>query len=322
MSASLEARTEDRILFERAKLLEVLDDDPYPGTADAFERVQLAERLWAVRESKPRKLTTAGFDVDGTLLNDKEGWQNIMGPIFIGLLQAYSNPTVGYEEAKESFLKVVEDSVGKPTYTQMVGFIRLCEQFGYKGPVLDHIAFKKVYNDPLMATANWRRANWTIDQLRIPGADALLDSLSRRNLAHGLYAMSGSDHQTTIDSLQCVRFADYFAGEGHIVGAGGQKLEIWDCAKDAVFDTLLQQLGVDGESIMVVGDGPIEICKGKKIGAVTFGVLSDEKCIYGGRFTPESKARLLTRAGADFLAQPPFNVDAMLHYAEQGYRRS
>jgi hypothetical protein len=84
------------------------------------------------------------------------------------------------------------------------------------------------------------------------------------------------------------------------------------CSKEAVLKMLLQESGLPGESILVVGDGKVEIALGAESGAYTLGVATDEENLRG--MNPV-KWKRLQAAGADaIIAAGLVNAEAAAKY--------
>jgi len=68
-----------------------------------------------------------------------------------------------------------------------------------------------------------------------------------------------------------------------------------DCSKEAVIKQLIEESGLAGPELLVVGDGKVEIQLGNACGALTLGIASDEVNLTGYN---EIKAARLEKAGA------------------------
>lgn len=300
------------------QLISTLDSD-ISWKDDSFEPIKYNKGVWVVREFAAHTRKAVLFDNDGTLSDLRKAWQDMMGPMFIGILQAYSNPHLEYNRAAELVLDMIEASIGKPTMCQAAGLVRLCEDNGYVGKPLDPRKFKNDYNDALEAEVERRYSQNTPSKLRVPGAYELVRSLHELELYQGLYVASGTDDGPTKRSIKKLVFSDFFPDD-RIMGAGG-KLEPWQCAKEYVINRLIGEFGIKGESLVTFGDGPVEIKKTKDVGGLAFGVASDEQCMYPTRFTKDSKRDYLIRSGADVILELPYNIPAILKLMETGFSK-
>nr|NIM06611.1 hypothetical protein [Armatimonadota bacterium]NIM24433.1 hypothetical protein [Armatimonadota bacterium]NIM68304.1 hypothetical protein [Armatimonadota bacterium]NIM76708.1 hypothetical protein [Armatimonadota bacterium]NIN06507.1 hypothetical protein [Armatimonadota bacterium] len=65
-------------------------------------------------------------------------------------------------------------------------------------------------------------------------------------------------------------FSDYFA---EIAGAPEGTT---DCSKEAVLRRLIEEAGLSGPEVVVIGDGRVEIALGREMGTLTLGIATDE----------------------------------------------
>lgn len=70
------------------------------------------------------------------------------------------------------------------------------------------------------------------------------------------------------------------------------------CSKEAVIRMLLSEKNIPAESLLLVGDGKVEIRLGAEAGAFTLGAATDE---VNRRGLNPAKAERLVKAGADAL---------------------
>ncbi len=93
------------------------------------------------------KIRFAVFDFDGTLSLIREGWQQIMIPMMVEILQA-----TGTDESRDALTELVRlfvtDLTGKQTIYQMIRLVEEVEKRG--GQAEDPLAYKNMYHDRLM----------------------------------------------------------------------------------------------------------------------------------------------------------------------------
>ena len=68
------------------------------------------------------------------------------------------------------------------------------------------------------------------------------------------------------------------------------------------------------ESIIVIGDGPVEIRLGREAGALTLGICANEKNLSG---FDEAKINRLTKANAHVLIDSFMEIDEILAWMEE-----
>jgi phosphoglycolate phosphatase-like HAD superfamily hydrolase len=312
-----------------SELLRVLKEPITFEQDDSYgEPVEVDERVWVVRDIPTQEKKAILFDNDGTLIDLRRAWQEIMTPMYAGILVGFSEPKMDYKHAETLILDMIAGSIGKPTLCQCAGLAYLCMNSvdgGYKGESIDPRVFKTVYNYGLQDMVQRRYHNNTPDQLRIAGSLQLVAEIDALNLEHGIYVASGTDDKPTRDSLHKLEFSPYISDD-HIIGAGGSgksKLKPWECAKEIIIDRMIHEYSIPGECLAVIGDGPVEIKRGKEVGALSIGVASNEYCKrYPDRFTSISKRAYLIRAGADVIVEPPYNIKAILHLMKEGHTQN
>ena len=126
-----------------------------------------------------------------------------------------------------------------------------------------------------------------------------------------LVRASGTDEEDVKHEARILGYADHFdsAPCGHFSGGifGSRGNEIGD-AKRQVIQRIIHDSGCDGRELLVIGDGPVEIREGRKVGAFCIGVASNEIQRYGLNLRKRSR---LIQAGADLII-PDFSQLRML----------
>lgn len=200
----------------------------------------------------------------------------------------------------------IDQSTGIQTIFQMKWLVETVKKFGMNPhPSDDPWEYKAEYNRRLMAPVMRRRERLRSGQARredflVRGSEDCLRMLAQRGVR--LYVASGTDDADVKQEAQALGLAGYFTG---ITGApAGQE----DCSKERVIRELIEQNGVRGDQLAVVGDGKVEIAIGREHGARTLGVASDERALAG--VNPAKRARLVS-AGADAIVGDFTGADAL-----------
>ncbi|MDP6794474.1 MAG: haloacid dehalogenase-like hydrolase [Verrucomicrobiota bacterium] len=244
------------------------------------------------------------LDFDGTLSLIREGWPEVMLPMFEELL-----PRVDGEAPRAVRAMLLDDIMtlnGRQTIYQMMKFAERVAERG--GEALDPLQYKHEYLRRLE-----RRIQTRIDQLAngsaesgeflLHGALALLDGMLARGWR--LYLASGTDEPFVKREAELLGLTRYFGDQ--IYGA----LDNYEnFSKKQVIERILTKHNVDGGSLLVVGDGYVEIENGRDAGALTLAVASDEANNGEGRFDPWKRERLLG-VGADIVV-PDYQDAAVL----------
>ena len=239
------------------------------------------------RSSVP--VRAAVFDWDGTISTLREGWEAVMQPLMMEMI----NPTrVNDPVLEEEIARYIDESTGIQTIFQMQWLCARVEKEGAR-EVLDAWEYKRIYNERLMQVVNSRIQKLSSGQLRpedymIKGSADFLKALADRGVR--IFIASGTDNADVVRETKCLGLYPYFSG---VLGAPEGKAE---CSKEKVIRELLGSRTLPAEGLIVVGDGKVEIRLGKEHGAYSIGVASDEKRLCG--FNPVKRERLIS-AGAD-----------------------
>lgn len=251
---------------------------------------------------KRERIHFALFDFDGTISLIREGWQRIMIPMMVDILERTSNHNdcTGIEQVVIEF---VTRLTGKQTIYQMM---RLCEEISLRGGESDDpLVYKNIYNERLNKHIHQRLSDLQsgrIDpgNMMVPGALEWLQTLQRRGVE--CYLASGTDDRYVQAEARLLGLTPYFQG---IYGA----LEDLDkYSKKMVIDKILTENELTGPEFVVFGDGFVEIEESKAVGGIAVGVASNERTRRG---VDEWKRERLTFAGADLII-PDFSCFQML----------
>ena len=248
------------------------------------------EIIKPLRENRP-VLKAALFDFDGTLSTLRYGWEEIMEPMML----EYIAGEAGYDgELVDKVWEYIDQSTGIQTYYQMEWLANEVKAAGRNpGASTDPWWYKDEYNRRLMEMVSRRRdtilsGKEPAGKYLMEGSEELLLALKERGIS--IYVASGTDHEDVNEEAQILGLAGYFT---EVVGAPSRKA---DCSKEAVIRKLISDQQLQGEEVVVFGDGKVEIRLGNEVQAITVGVASNEAFRYG--VNPVKRDRLI-RAGAD-----------------------
>ena len=253
-----------------------------------------------------RRARVALFDFDGTLSLIRTGWVGVMVPLMVEIL---GDLKTGEREQELSAL--VEDFVarltGEQTIYQMIELARQVELRG--GKPLAPLAYKKMYNDRLMAKIEYRREELRQGKVApekyvVPGARALLEAFRERGLK--MYCASGTDQVYTQEEARLLQVNRYFAG-----GIYGAVEDYQHFSKEILIQKMIASLECRGEELLGFGDGYVEIKNVKDVGGIAVGVATAEpEC----QVVDEWKRKRLVSVGADFIVPNFLDLAQLLRY--------
>lgn len=248
---------------------------------------------------KPRpQISHVLFDFDGTLSLIRQGWPEVMVPLFAELLP----PLPGESEAARRQL-AFDDIMrlnGKQTIYQMIQLAERIRERG--GTPRDPLEYKHEYLRRLderirHRTDGLRRGTIKPDDLLVHGARPLLELLQARGLP--MYLASGTDEIFVKQEAELLDVTRYF--QQHIYGAQDNYKQF---SKKIVIERILRENRIPGEQLLSFGDGYVEIENTKQVGGLAVAVASDEANNGSGRYDEWKRQRLLG-VGAD-VAIPDF----------------
>ena len=249
------------------------------------------ERIEFIHSIHPgNKISAAVFDFDGTVSTLRCGWENVMRPLMLECIAGGREPTA---ELTEKVDRYIDESTGIQTVYQMEWLAR--EVIAAGGPARDKWWYKDEYNRRLMAYIGAKREALRTgaaapEDYRIAGAAEFLCALKNAGVA--LYLASGTDHADMSEEARLVGVYRLF---DEVRGAPARAAA---CSKEAVLGMLFEEKGLAGQSVLVVGDGKVEIALGCAAGAYTLGAATDEE---NRRGVNPVKRRRLIAAGADLI---------------------
>lgn len=286
---------------------------PHLAASPRLARKQPGTEIELVTQHRPTtRIRHAIFDHDGTLSTLRQGWEHIMEPMMIKAVLGPRSRDVDnatYDRVTATVRAFIDRTTGIQTLAQMKGLRELVAEFGFvpSAEILDEHGYKALYNEELLAMVRTRSACIARGELspydwQIKNARPLLERL--RDTGVKLYLASGTDEGDVVAEARALGYADLF--DGGIFGAVGDlKIE----AKREVLARIVKASAASGAEIVVFGDGPVEIREGRRRGAFTVGVASDEIRRYG--LDLRKRTRLI-RAGADIIVSDFAQLDALL----------
>jgi phosphoglycolate phosphatase len=232
------------------------------------------------------------FDFDGTLSLIRQGWPEVMVPMFVEMLP------VAPGETPEMRRQLCYDDImrlnGKQTIYQM---IQLAERIRERGGMpREPLWYKHEYLRRLDEKLQHRQdglrsGRLPPDACLVYGARAFLEHLQRRGFA--LYLASGTDEVFVKQEVELLGLAGFFGP--HIYGAVDDYKQF---SKKIVIERILRENRIPGEKLLSFGDGYVEIQNTKEAGGLAVAVASDESNNGAGRFDQWKRNRLLG-VGAD-----------------------
>jgi phosphoglycolate phosphatase len=251
-------------------------------------------------------ITHVLFDFDGTLSLIRQGWPEVMVPMFVEML-----PPLPGESEEERARLCFEDIMrlnGKQTIYQMIQFAdRIKERGGQPG---EPLWYKNEYLRRLNVKIGWRldglrHGKLAPDDLLVHGARSILENLQGRGVT--LYLASGTDEQFVKQEAELLDVTQYFGP--HIYGA---KDDYKTFSKKMVIDRILRANRIAGDRLLAFGDGYVEIQNTKEAGGLAVAVASDEAHNGSGQMDEWKRARLLG-VGADVVVPDFRDGEALLN---------
>jgi len=247
-----------------------------------------------IRRPEGRRFRFVLFDFDGTLSLLREGWQGVMIPMMVEVLEPIAT-RLDRDALTRLMTEEVEETTGLPTIHQMMRLAERVSEVG--GTPRDPKAYKGEYLRRLLAHIKGRReavASGQVepDQMLLAGARAFLEALAKRDLV--LCLASGTDEPYVLEEARLLEIDRYFGP--HVYGA---RDEDEASSKSAVIGRMLAENRIPGDELLVLGDGFVEIADCKEAGGYAVAVASDEAA--GGGCINEWKRDRLLRAGADMV---------------------
>ena len=239
-----------------------------------------------------RRISHVLFDFDGTLSLIRQGWPEVMAPMFVEMLPRRPDDT------DESVRQLLYDDImrlnGKQTIYQMMQLAERIKERG--GQPKDPLWYKHEYLRRLDARIRTRLDSlgsgaMPPDDFLVYGSRPLLEKLKVLGLP--LYLASGTDEQFVKQEAGLLDVTRYFGP--HIYGA---KDDYKSFSKKILIQRVISSANCRGEEFLGFGDGYVEIENIKEVGGVAVGVATAEpEC---SQVDPWKRKRL-AGVGADFI---------------------
>jgi phosphoglycolate phosphatase len=247
------------------------------------------------------------LDFDGTLSLIRQGWPEVMVPMFVEMLPSVRGES---EEAKRNLL--YDDIMrlnGKQTIYQMIQLAERIRERG--GQSREPLWYKKEYLRRLDERIESRRVELRSgrikpDDLLLFGSRKLLENLRARNLT--LYLASGTDEPFVKQEAELLDIARYFGPR--IYGALD---DYKNFSKKMVIERILRENEIPGAQLLAFGDGYVEIENTKEVGGLAVAVASDEANNGSGRMDEWKRKRLLG-VGADVIIPDFRDAEALMKH--------
>ena len=255
---------------------------------------------------KPRPAVShALFDFDGTLSIIRQGWPDVMIPMFVEMLPRLPG------ESDESARQLVTDDImrlnGKQTIYQMIQLAERIQERG--GQPREPLWYKHEYlrrlDERIRTRLEALRSSAArTDDFLVHGSRALLEALKQRGIA--VYLASGTDEPFVLEESKLLDLTRYFGK--HIYGA---KDDFKAFSKKMVIERILRENKIPGDRLLSFGDGYVEIENTKEVGGLAVAVASDEAHNGSGRVDEWKRQRLLG-VGADVVIPDYRDAAALL----------
>jgi phosphoglycolate phosphatase-like HAD superfamily hydrolase len=242
---------------------------------------------------KPRpQISHVLFDWDGTLSLIRQGWPEVMVPMFVEMLPPLP------DETEETRRQLAYDDImrlnGKQTIYQMIQLAQRVQERG--GNPRDPLWYKHEYLRRLDQKIRHRLEGLRSgalhpDDCLVCGARSFLELLRSRGLT--LYLASGTDKGFVKQEAELLDLTRYFGR--HIYGALDDYKQF---SKKMVIERILRENRIPGDQLLSFGDGYVEIQNTKEVGGLAVAVASDEANNGSGQFD-EWKRQRLVGVGAD-----------------------
>ena len=244
------------------------------------------------------------FDFDGTLSLIRQGWPEVMVPMFTEVLPALPGETDA-DRGRLAFEDIMRLN-GKQTIYQMMQLASRIRERG--GEAKEPLWYKHEYLRRLDLRIKdridgLRQGTIPADDLLVHGARRLLENLKDRGLP--VYLASGTDEIFVKQEAELLGLTPYFGPRIY-----GAQDDFKTFSKRLVIARIIRENGIRGEQLLSFGDGYVEIENTKEAGGLAVAVASDEANNGSGQMD-EWKRERLSGVGADVVI-PDFRDAAPL----------
>jgi phosphoglycolate phosphatase len=255
---------------------------------------------------KPRpQIRHVLFDFDGTLSIIREGWPQVMVPMFTEVLPPLPGETE--EQRRQLAFEDIMRLNGKQTIYQMIQLAdRVRERGGTPREALDykHEYLRRLNLRIADRVDRLKSGKLTADDLMVHGSRRLLKALQDRGLT--LYLASGTDEVYVKQEAALLGLNPVFGP--HIYGALD---DYKNFSKKMVIDRILLENQIPGDALLAIGDGYVEIQNTKEVGGLAIAVASDEANNGSGQFDAWKHERL-KGVGADVVVPDYRDAEALV----------
>ncbi len=249
---------------------------------------------------KPGLIKHALFDSDGTISLLRAKWDLVMAPM---MCRAICGESVEVpREVAEVVHDTIEETTGIRTIRQMELLVNLVRGFGLvpADQVKDAWGYKADYLAALMVPVNERVARVQAgackpEHFMVRGIGSFLELFGQVGI--DMRVFSGTDEPDVRRELEVLGVLHYFTsvhGAAPALKPGEPEID-----KEQVLQALIEEQGLEGEEVLIIGDGPVEIKLARQFGCWAIGVCSQEGDERGGY--DQAKVKRLTKAGAHVL---------------------
>jgi len=190
----------------------------------------------------------------------------------------------------------------------MYWLVEQVEKYERNSEAHDAWWYKDEYNRRLLEVVH-RRTDKLIcgehkpEDYRIKGSLEFLEALKEKGI--DIYLASGTDDVDVKREVKLVEIKQYVK---HVAGAPHRRA---DCSKEAMISNLIENQGLRGSELVVIGDGKVEIGLGVEAGAITIGAATDEINRSGMN---EYKRKKLIVAGAHAIVSDFLKYEEILQW--------
>jgi Phosphoserine phosphatase len=248
-------------------------------------------QIEVVKPWKGYNIKYALFDFDGTVSLIRQGWQDIMIPYFVEVLEETKSGE-NHEELLFIVREFVDTLTGKQTIFQC---IKLDEEVMKRGgPHRKPIVYKDEYLRRLSEKiADRKRAlasgELEPDAWRVPGCAEFIGKLQEKGIK--CYLASGTDEEDVLYEANLLALDKVFEG-----GIHGAHADMTECSKELVIRDMLNREGIKPNELVSFGDGYVEVQLVAELGGLAIGAATDEEKRCG---VNEWKRNRLIKAGAN-----------------------
>jgi rfaE bifunctional protein kinase chain/domain len=252
------------------------------------------------------------FDNDGTVSTLRQGWETIMEPVMIKAILGDQYDTAGkdlYQEVRSRVLGFIDMSTGIQTILQMEALVKMVDEFNIvpKEKIQDKFAYKNLYINSLTEVVSRKleklaNGQLNIDDFTMKGSFSFLKALREKGVK--LYMASGTDKEDVINEAKLLGYADLFDG-----GIYGSENDVKKYSKKLIINRIIKDNNLNGNELVVFGDGPVEIKECIKSGGIAVGIASDEIRRFG--LNEEKRTRLI-KSGAQIIIPDFSQIDRLL----------